>query len=135
MSGAKMSGAKGVVSSADAPAAVGPYSQAARAGGFVFCSGQIPLDPATGELVTESVAAATERCLLNLKAVLAAADAGLEDVVQVTVFMTDLGRFAEMNEAYADFFPDDPPARMAVGVASLPRGAAVEIAATAVAPT
>ena len=120
-----------IVETPEAPAAVGPYSQAVEAGGLVFCSGQIPIDPGTGEVVTTSVGAATERCLLNLRAVLAAAGAEMSDVVQVRVCMTDLGRFAEMNEAYAKYFPEDPPARVTIGVAALPKGAAVEIAATA----
>lgn len=126
-----MSGGKRIVGTDEAPAAVGPYSQAVEAGGFIFCSGQLPLDPKTNELVSASVGDATERCLLNLRAVLRAAGAELSDVVQVTVCMTDLGRFAEMNEVFATFFPEDPPARMALGVASLPKGAVIEIAAVA----
>ena len=122
-----------IVETPEAPAAVGPYSQAVEAGGLVFCSGQIPLDPETGELVTAPIEAATERCLVNLRAVLAAAGAELSDVVQVTVCMTDLAKFGEMNEVYARFVPKDPPARVTVGVAALPKGAPVEIAATALA--
>jgi 2-iminobutanoate/2-iminopropanoate deaminase len=111
----------------DAPAAVGPYSHAVRAGSLLFCSGQLPLDPVTGELVGETPAAQAHRCLLNLAAVCEAAGAPLADAVRLTVYTTDLSAFAEVNEAYAAFFPDSPPARVALGVASLPRGAMVEI--------
>ncbi len=124
-------GGRRTISTDEAPAAVGPYSQAVEAGGFIYCSGQIPLDPKTGDLVSATIEDATERCLLNLQAVLRAAGAELSDVVRVTVFMTDIGQFAGMNGAFARFFPDDPPARMAVGVVSLPKGAVVEIAAVA----
>ncbi len=126
-----MGGDKRIVGTSEAPAAVGPYSQAVEAGGFIFCSGQIPLDPETGEIVTDSVGEATKRCLLNLQAVLRAAGADFSDVVQVTVYLADLRRFEEMNQTYARFFTDDPPARVTVGVAALPRGASVEIAAVA----
>lgn len=119
-----------IVTSPKAPAAVGPYSQAVRVGGLVFCSGQIPLDPETGEL-RASMEEATERCLLNLRAVLEAAGSCLEDAVHATVYMTDLSLFARMNEVYARFFPSDPPARVTVGVAALPKGAPVEIALVA----
>jgi 2-iminobutanoate/2-iminopropanoate deaminase len=120
-----------VVTTPSAPAAIGPYSQAVCAGDLVFCSGQIPLDPATGELCVDSIEVATERCLENLQAVLAAAGSSLGEAVQVMVYMTDLGLFARMNEVYARFFPENPPARMAVGVASLPKGAPIEIACVA----
>ena len=126
-----MGGGKRIVGTNEAPAAVGPYSQAVEAGGFIFCSGSIPLDPETGEIVSDSVGEATERCLLNLQAVLRAAGAELSDIVQVTVYMTDLRRFEEMNAAYATLFPEDPPARVTVGVAALPKGAMIEIAAVA----
>ncbi len=126
-----MGGGKRIIGTSEAPAAVGPYSQAVEAGGFIFCSGQIPLDPETGEIVTDSVGEATKRCLLNLRAVLRAAGVDFSDVVQVTVYMADLRRFEEMNAAYGRFFTDDPPARVTVGVAALPRGAPVEIAAVA----
>jgi len=129
-------GGRQAVSSDGAPKAVGPYSQAVRAGGFIYCSGQLPVDPATGELVPGGVGEATERCLLNLAAILAAAGAGLADAVQVTVYLADMAQFASMNAAYAGFFPAEagPPARATVGVASLPKGAPVEIALVALAP-
>ncbi|HXD54877.1 MAG TPA: Rid family detoxifying hydrolase [Solirubrobacteraceae bacterium] len=112
----------------DAPAAIGPYSHAVRAGGLLFCSGQIPLDPATGEIVGETPAEQARRCLENLQAVCAAAGASLSAAVRLTVYMTDLGAFAEVNEVYGSFFAgQDPPARVAIGVAALPKGAQVEI--------
>jgi 2-iminobutanoate/2-iminopropanoate deaminase len=113
-----------------APAAIGPYSHAVRAGELLFCSGQIPLDPATGELVGATAAEQAVRCLENLRAVCRAAGTELERAVRITVYMTDLGEFAAVNEVYATFFAADPPARVAVGVAQLPRGAYVEIDAT-----
>jgi len=121
-----------VITSASAPAAVGPYSQAIKAGGFVFCSGQIPVHPGTGEMRTGSIGEATEQCLKNLQAVLAAAKCKLADAVQVNVFLADMNDYAAMNEAYAKFFPSDPPARVAVAVAALPKGVPIEIALTAV---
>jgi len=122
-----------IVQTPEAPAAVGPYSQAVKAGGFVFCAGQIPLDPVTGELVVGDVTAQTERVLQNVKAVLAAAGSGLEKVVKTTVFLQDLGDFAAMNAVYARFFPNHPPARSTIQVAGLPKGARVEIEVTALA--
>jgi 2-iminobutanoate/2-iminopropanoate deaminase len=116
-----------IVNAAGAPPAIGPYSHAVRAGGLLFCSGQIPLDPATGEIAGESAADQARRCLENLGAVCAAAGASLAHAVRMTVYMTDLGAFAEVNEVYASFFEEDPPARVAVEVAGLPRGALVEI--------
>jgi 2-iminobutanoate/2-iminopropanoate deaminase len=110
-----------------APAAIGPYSHAVRAGSLLFCSGQIPLDPATGELVGVTAAEQAQRCLENLAAVCEAAGASPADAVRLTVYMTDLSQFAEVGEVYATFFPDSPPARVTVGVAALPRGAQVEI--------
>ncbi len=116
------------VTAPDAPAAVGPYSHAVRAGDLLFCSGQIPLDPATGELVGDSAGEQARRCLENLRAVCAAAGARLERAVRCTVYLTDLAAFGEVNEVYAEFFGGgDPPARVAFGVAALPRGAQVEI--------
>ncbi len=110
-----------------APAAIGPYSQAVRCGSLLFCSGQIPLDPATGEIVGTTAAEQARQCLLNLTAVCDAAGASLADAVRLTVYMTDLAAFAEVNDVYASFFSEAPPARVAVGVVALPRGAQVEI--------
>jgi 2-iminobutanoate/2-iminopropanoate deaminase len=122
------------VSSASAPRAIGPYSQAVetRAGRTLWLSGQIPLDPATGELVQGDVAAQTERVMENLAAVLAAAGAGFAQVVRCTIYLADLADFAKVNEVYGRRFPKDPPARATVQVAALPRGARVEIDAVAV---
>lgn len=110
-----------------APKAVGPYSHAMIEGDLVFCSGQVPLDPATSELVTGDIAAQTNRILENLAAVLAAAGSGLDRVVKTTVFLTDIGDFVAMNDAYAKRFGDHRPARSTIGVAALPRGARIEI--------
>jgi len=123
-----------VLSSAGAPKAIGPYSQAIEATGprTLWLSGQIPLDPATGELVQGDVAVQTERVMENLAAVLAAAGGGFHHVVKCTVYLTDLAEFAKMNEVYGRRFPRDPPARATVQVAALPRGARVEIDAVAV---
>jgi 2-iminobutanoate/2-iminopropanoate deaminase len=110
-----------------APAAVGPYSHAVRAGDLLFCSGQIPLDPATGELVGETPAEQARRCLENLREVCAAAGTTLERAVRLTVYMTDLDAFTAVNEVYGSFFAEEPPARAAIGVAQLPKGAYVEI--------
>jgi 2-iminobutanoate/2-iminopropanoate deaminase len=121
------------VSTGGAPAAIGPYSQAVVAGGFVFVSGQIPLDPASGALVAGGAGAQAERALVSLQAVLEAAGSGLHRVVKTTVFLTDLADFPEVNGVYARFFPREPPARATVQVAALPRGAAIEIEAVALA--
>ncbi|MGC8722355.1 MAG: RidA family protein [Acidobacteriota bacterium] len=118
---------KEVVRTDGAPKAIGPYSQAVRAGGLVFCSGQIPLDPATMTVVEGGVAEQTRRVLRNLAAVLDAAGASLATVVKTTVFLKDMNDFAAMNEAYAEFFPSDPPARATVEVARLPKDVRVEI--------
>jgi 2-iminobutanoate/2-iminopropanoate deaminase len=112
---------------ADAPDAVGPYAHAVRASGLLFCSGQIPLDPRTGELVGPDVADQTGRCLENLAAVCHAAGATLGDAVKLTIYTTELESFAAINEVYESFFESDPPARVAIGVAALPRAAKVEI--------
>lgn len=120
------------VSSPHAPAAIGPYSQAVRSGDLLFLSGQIPMDPATGQLVPGGIEAQTERVMKNLEAVLVAAGASFRNVVKTTVFLTDLGQFAAFNATYARFFPDPPaPARATVQVGALPRGALVEIEAVA----
>lgn len=116
-----------VIVTADAPGAVGPYSQAIVSDGLVFCSGQIPLDPATGELVTGSITNETRKCFKNLNAVLEAAGVTFDGVVKVTAFLTDMNDFTEFNEAYAEFFGDEPPARATVGVSALPKGARVEV--------
>jgi 2-iminobutanoate/2-iminopropanoate deaminase len=123
---------KDAIATKDAPGAIGPYSQAVRAGGLVFLSGQIPLDPATGKLVEGDVAAQTRRVMENLRAVLAAAGRGFGDVVRTTIFLADLGHFATVNEVYGSYFEAPFPARATVQVAALPRGALVEIDAIAV---
>jgi 2-iminobutanoate/2-iminopropanoate deaminase len=116
-----------------APKAIGPYSQAIRAGDHLFCSGQIPLDPATMQLIEGDIEAQTRRALTNLKNVLEAAGTGLSRVVKTTVFMSDLADFTRMNAVYAEFFPGTPPARSTVQVAALPRGAKIEIECIALA--
>ena len=118
---------KQVVRTDAAPAAVGPYSQAVAVDGWLWVSGQIPLDPATGELVTGDIEAATRRVLDNLKAVVEAAGAGLDQAVRVTIYLTDLGRFETVNSIYAEYFTDSPPARACVEVSRLPKGAEVEM--------
>jgi 2-iminobutanoate/2-iminopropanoate deaminase len=123
---------KRIVRTDSAPEALGPYSQAVVCAGWVFCSGQIPLDPATGEIVQGDVAKQTRRVLANLEAVLAAAQSDLSQVVQTTVYLKDLGDFAAMNEEYARHFPSEaPPARATVEVARLPKDVKVEIACVA----
>ena len=121
-----------VISTTGAPAAVGAYSQAVKANGLIFCSGQVPLDP-SGELVTGSIGEETKQCLDNLTAVLAEAGSGFERVVKVTAFLTDMGDFPEFNEVYATYFGAQPPARATVGVAALPKGARVEVECIALA--
>jgi 2-iminobutanoate/2-iminopropanoate deaminase len=118
---------KQAISTAQAPAAIGPYSQAIRSGNLIFVSGQIPLDPATGQLVEGDAAVQTERVLRNLAAILEAAGASLAQVLKTTVYLKDLGDFGRMNEVYARFFGDRPPARATVEVARLPRDVSVEI--------
>jgi 2-iminobutanoate/2-iminopropanoate deaminase len=116
------------VSTDAAPAAIGPYSQAIRSGDLLFCSGQIPLEPSTGELVKVDIEGQARRCLENLAAVAEAGGGSLAHAVRCTVYLTDMNDFARVNEVYSEFFGgDDPPARVAVGVASLPKGADVEI--------
>lgn len=116
-----------IISTPDAPAAIGTYSQAVRVGPAVYISGQIPLDPATGQLVPGGIREQTGRVLENIKAVLASQGIGVEHVVKTTVFMTNLADFAAMNEVYAKSFPANPPARSTVQVVALPKGAQVEI--------
>jgi 2-iminobutanoate/2-iminopropanoate deaminase len=125
---------KTVISTAEAPTAVGPYSQAIAAGGLVFCSGQIPLEPSSGVLIEGDISSQTKRVLENLAAVLRAHGLTMEQVVKTTVFMTDLANFGEMNTVYAQYFPSDPPARSTIQVAALPKGANVEIEAIACKP-
>jgi 2-iminobutanoate/2-iminopropanoate deaminase len=116
------------VSSDSAPAAIGPYSQGMRVGDLLFCSGQIPLEPSTGELVKDDIEGQARRCLENLAAVAEAAGGSLANAVRCTVYLTDMNDFARVNEVYAEFFDDDnPPARVAIGVAALPKGADVEV--------
>ena len=122
------------INAPDAPAAVGPYAHAVRSGDLLFCSGQIPLDPRTGELVAGSVADQAGRCLENLAAVCNAAGATLGDAIRLTVYTTDMSAFTAINEVYESFFESDPPARVAIGVAALPRGAKVEIDAVVAVP-
>ncbi len=110
-----------------APGAIGPYSQAVKAGGFIFLSGQIPIDPSTGEFVAGGIAEQTGQVLKNLSAVLEASGVGLADVVKTTVFLADMNDFAAMNEVYGSFFQESPPARSTVEAARLPRDARVEI--------
>lgn len=121
-----------VVESSSAPKAIGPYSQAIVVGNLVFCSGQIPLDPATGQLVEGDIKVQTRRVLDNLRAVLEGAQVGFAQVVRTTVFLTDLADFNAVNEVYGGYFQDAPPARVTVQVSALPRGARVEIDAIAV---
>jgi len=109
------------------PAAIGPYSQAIACGDFVFCSGQVALDPATGELIQGSVGEQTRRAMENLSAVLAAAGTAFSRVIKTTIYLADMNDFAEVNEVYGGYFQGDPPARVTVGVAGLPKGARVEI--------
>jgi 2-iminobutanoate/2-iminopropanoate deaminase len=125
---------KTAVSSTQAPSAIGPYSQAVVAEPWVFLSGQIPLDPQTGELVAGTIEAQTDRVLRNLSAVLAAAGCGFADVVRTTIYLVDLAHFATVNAVYGRFFADPYPARSTVQVAALPRGAHVEIDAVALKP-
>lgn len=116
-----------VVSTENAPKAIGPYEQAIKWGGLLFTSGQIALDPATGKLIEGDISVQTRRVLENLQAVLEAGGSSLDRVVKATVYLTDLSTFAQMNEVYAEFLGHVKPARSTVGVASLPRGASVEI--------
>jgi 2-iminobutanoate/2-iminopropanoate deaminase len=122
-----MAGERESVNAPAAPAAIGPYVHAVRSGSLLFCSGQIPLDPATGELVGATAGEQARRCLENLSAVCDAAGTSLQRALRMTIYMTDLAAFAEVNEVYGSFFADDPPARVTIGVAQLPKGAYVEI--------
>jgi len=118
---------KEIISTENAPGAIGPYSQAVKSGNMVFCSGQIPIDPATGEFVSDDAAEQTRQVLINLSAVLNAAGTNLNNVVKTTVFLADMNDFTAMNEIYAEFFSDNKPSRATVQAARLPRDARVEI--------
>ena len=124
---------KAAISTDKAPGAIGPYSQAVKAGGMIFCSGQIPIDPTTGEFVSGGVVEQTRQVLVNLSAVLGAAGSSLDQVVKTTVFLADMADFAAVNEVYAEFFSENKPARATVQAARLPRDARVEIDCIAVA--
>jgi 2-iminobutanoate/2-iminopropanoate deaminase len=129
-----LAGNREPVTAGNAPAAIGPYVHAVAAGGLLFCSGQIPLDPRTGDIVGATAADQAGRCLENLAAVCDAVGVTLGDAVKVTIYMTDMSDFASVNEVYASFFESSPPARVAIGVAALPRGAQVEMDAVVALP-
>ena len=118
---------KQIIHTSEAPAALGPYSQAVRVGHLVFLSGQIPIDPATGNVVEAEIAAQTRRVMENLAAVLRASGASFAEVVKSTIFLADLGHFSKMNEVYGSYFTSEPPARSTVQVGALPRGVLIEI--------
>ena len=118
---------KKIISTSEAPAAIGPYSQAVRSGRFLFCSGQIPLDPKSGQIISDDIAAQTRRVLDNIAAVLRAEGLTFDNAVKTTIFLTDLGDFQTVNEIYGSYFKQDPPARSTVQVSALPKGAKVEI--------
>ena len=122
---------KKVIQTEKAPKAIGPYSQAIQAGNFIFLSGQIPLDPKTGELIKGDIGQQARQVLENIKGVLESQKLGMEDVVKVTIFLKDIGNFNEVNEVYATYFPSSPPARSTLEVAKIPRDAAIEIEAIA----
>jgi 2-iminobutanoate/2-iminopropanoate deaminase len=124
---------KKIISTSEAPAAIGPYSQAVRSGNFVFCSGQIPLDPKSGQIVSGDIATQTRRVLDNIGAVLKAEGLTFENIVKTTIFLTDLGDFQTVNETYGSYFKQQAPARSTVQVSALPKGAKIEIEVIAVA--
>ena len=123
---------KRVIQTEKTPKAIGPYSQAIQAGNFLFLSGQIPLDPKTGELVKGDIRQQTQQVLENIKGVMESQGLGMEDVVKVTIFLKDIGNFNQVNEIYSTYFPSSPPARSTVEVAKLPKDADIEIEAIAV---
>jgi 2-iminobutanoate/2-iminopropanoate deaminase len=123
-----------IVSTPGAPAAIGPYSQGVRTGNLLFCSGQIPLDPESGEVVGTTAPEQAERCLKSLQAICEAAGATLADAVKIGIFVRDMGEFAAVNEVFGGFFPSDPPARFTVEVSGLPRGVLVEMDAVVALP-
>jgi 2-iminobutanoate/2-iminopropanoate deaminase len=118
---------KKIISTNETPAAIGPYSQAVRSGKFIFCSGQIPLDPKSGEIVAGDITAQTRRVMDNIAGLLKAEGLGFDNIVKTTIFLTNLGDFQTVNEIYGSYFKNDPPARSTVQVAALPKGANVEI--------
>lgn len=122
---------KTVIQTEKAPKAIGPYSQAIQAGNFLFLSGQIPLDPKTGEFIKGDIRRQTQQVLENIKGVLESQELGMDSVVKVTIFLKDIGNFNEVNEVYATYFRSSPPARSTVGVAKLPKDADIEIEAVA----
>lgn len=124
---------KKIISTSEAPGAIGPYSQAVRSGSFLFCSGQIPLDPKSGQIIPGDIAAQTRRVLDNIGAVLKAEDLTFDHVVKTTIFLTNLGDFQTVNEVYGSYFKQNPPARSTIQVAALPKGANVEIEVIAIA--
>ena len=129
----KLARMKKIISTSEAPGAIGPYSQAIRSGSFLFCSGQIPLDPKSGQIVPGDIAAQTRRVLDNISGILKAEDLTFDHVVKTTIFLTNLGDFQTVNEIYGSYFKQDPPARSTVEVSALPKGANVEIEVIAVA--
>ena len=120
-----------MIQTSQAPAAIGPYSQAIQVGNLVFTSGQLPVNPTTGELIVDDIQAETRQCLNNVEAILAAAGTSLKNAVKLTVFIKDMSQFSKINEAYAEYFPEDKPARSCVEVARLPKDANIEIEAIA----
>ncbi|MGH7984104.1 MAG: RidA family protein [Candidatus Udaeobacter sp.] len=124
---------KKIISTNEAPGAIGPYSQAVRSGPFLFCSGQIPLDPKSGQIVPGDIAVQTRRVLDNIAAVLRAEGLTFDNVVKTTIFLTDLGDFQTVNEVYSSYFKQEPPARSTVQVSALPKGAKIEVEAIAAA--
>lgn len=122
------------VTAPDAPKPAGPYSHAVRSGGVLYCSGQVPIDPGTGSLVDGSIGDQARQCLENLKTVCEAAGAQLSDAVRMSIYVTDISTFAQVNEAYGSYFDSDPPARTTIGVAALPGGAQIEMDAIVALP-
>jgi 2-iminobutanoate/2-iminopropanoate deaminase len=129
----KVAPMKKIISTSEAPGAIGPYSQAVRSGNFLFCSGQIPLDPKSGQIVPGDIAIQTRRVLDNITAILKAESLTFDHVVKTTIFLTNLGDFQTVNEIYGSYFKQDPPARSTVQVAALPKGVSVEIEVIAMA--
>ena len=123
---------KEIISTSKAPSAIGPYSQAVKVGNLIFISGQIPIDPSSGNMVNGDIKEQTKRVLENIKGILESVGASLANVVKTTVFMIDLSEFSIMNEVYKDYFPEKPPARSTIQVSALPRGAKIEIEAIAI---